>query len=100
MENYLEEQSFEVLGHRVRFRRGEHLSEHAAEAVERLSREANTFLKTSPQMGPEKALLLSALKLSLELVSAEKEYQEGLEKYQTTAEECLRMIEDIIPKTH
>ena len=100
METNHEDLNFEVLGHKVRFRPGDPQAEFAARAVQRVNQEVKNLINASPQMGQQQVILLTALKLALESVGLEKEYQESLSKFQTTAEDCLRLVEEISPKTH
>ncbi|MBT3983578.1 MAG: cell division protein ZapA [Bacteriovoracaceae bacterium] len=98
MEEIKEVINFEILGYQVKFRPEVQGVADAMLAVERVKETAEGLLDKNAQLADTQAILLAALKLALENISLEREYQVNLEKFQSAASDALKLIDEVSPR--
>ena len=90
---------FDVLGFKIKFRPDEEEESNIAvsDVISFVSQEARNMSELYPNLGRGEVAILMALKMAKDKLSLEKEYQENIDKLQTTAQDALQYIEEVSP---
>ena len=90
---------FDVLGFKIKFRPEEEEESNIAvsDIISFVSQEAKNISEFHPTLSRGEVAILMALKMAKEKLSLEREYQENIDKLQTTAKDALQYIEEVSP---
>lgn len=89
---------FNVLGFKVKFRPdggGEEVS--SSDIVDHVLRESDKIKVKYPNLDDGQVAVLLSLQLVKSLKTLEKEYLENITKFRSTADDALKLIEEVIP---
>lgn len=96
--NQRENQEFELLGQKIRFKAQNELGVDARDVVERVRKEIFDISETSKNLDDKQAATLVALKLAAENLALEAEHKHHIKRLQSTAASALNLIEEVSPQ--
>lgn len=101
MDMHVEVKEYNILGHSIRLKESNDSdSVSPDEIVEFLMSEINKLKESAPNLADSQAAVLVALKIAQDKLNLEREYQANILELQRTAQDALRIVEEVAPSTH
>lgn len=95
----LDDSTYDVFGFRVKFKPDEDSGRVSAEQViDYVRKEGNSLLDRVPNLNRDQLAVLLSLKFASEKLNLEDEYRENIEKFQSTANDILHYIDEVVPQ--